>query len=101
MDAGVCKALNMGSDHRAISMSLRLTAKKKGRWRRGKDFTKSVKVGWRPPDIDSYKNALDQSLADSRTQGRFDDLITNVNKQLQMLESLVKETAALCGDVDR
>eukprot|EP00973_Karenia_brevis_P060904 8470747-Karenia_brevis.AAC.1 len=83
VDAGVCKALNMGSDHRALFMKMKI----------GK--------GWQPTSVDAYKQKLDDTIEHLKLEMGLSKLDESIDEQVKTLEKLIIETASLCKAADK
>eukprot|EP00973_Karenia_brevis_P020620 2830589-Karenia_brevis.AAC.1 len=57
VDAAVCKKIDLGSDHRAVLLTLDLQGFELRKHRRRRP--KANIVGWKPADTDSYCEMLD------------------------------------------
>eukprot|EP00973_Karenia_brevis_P063654 8849154-Karenia_brevis.AAC.1 len=90
----------MGSDHRAVLVKLTFGSKAKQRWKRGNTFKSMTRVGWRPIDGDKYKRDLDAKLEGLRLSIGLETNAANIDKQVEKLESAVRETVALCEQVE-
>ena len=52
--------------------------------------------GWKPANYDAYKKTLDEKLELVRGQLALEELSVTIEDKLELLEGLVKETAAAC-----
>ena len=85
------KALDIGSDHRAVKLVLNISSFKAKPKR--KRTTKSSTFGWKPTGASDYHALLDKRIADIRRTVRLDQRGAQLDDEFKKVEALVKETA--------
>eukprot|EP00973_Karenia_brevis_P088481 12268893-Karenia_brevis.AAC.1 len=91
----------MGSDHRAVSMKLRVGDRVRKRWKKGKTFEKGLGTGWRPVESELYVQTLEEKLAAERTILHLEIASNSIDVKLERLERAIIETAEICKAVDK
>jgi hypothetical protein len=97
-DAAVQKKIDLGSDHRAVQLTMDLAPSR----RRRKFVPKRCSVvGWEPADANKYAEILDNRLADVRVAEHLDWLDKSIDEKLADLEKIIPKTAHECRKLQK
>ena len=97
-DAAVQKKIDLGSDHRAVQLTMDLAPSR----RRRKFVPKRCSVvGWEPADANKYAEMLDNRLADVRVAEHLDWLDKSIDEKLADLEKIIPKTAHECRKLQK
>ena len=96
VDAGASKHFNMGSDHGAVRMRLRLGKMKPRRWKKKRSV-----VGWTPEDTNRYKDELTRKVEDFIMLTKLSGAAEALQMRCQELEQIVAGTAHECRKLEQ
>jgi len=98
LDAEVCSRLDLGSDHRAVKVILKINCKMKSYKYKAEHVPV---VGWVPKNIEQYEKDLDLKLHDLRAAVLLENRSESLENKLSELESAVAQTAKLHQKIER
>ena len=99
VDSEACDCIDMGSDHRAVKVCMKIGRKRRRPHHGGQ--VKNRARGWAPCDLEKYKKELDDRLHDITIANALDWKARTVDAKCEFLERTVNESALACRQLEQ